>query len=207
MDGNVLRVIMRILNCYDNIDEKQTKENVKEILLSILPLNSGDFNEGIMELGETICLPNAIPKCEKCPLSKNCLAYKKNTIMQLPIRSKKKEKKREYHTVFLMIYDSYIAIEKRNEVGLLHNLWQFPNLEGKISSKKIKELFPKEKIEKANSYQHIFTHKIWENQVFIIYCQEKDERYTWVTLEQISTHFAIPTAFMPVINIYKSQLL
>lgn len=206
IDGNVLRVMMRLLNCSNNIDDKKTKELVKQILLSIVPQNSGDFNEGLMELGETICLPNTLPKCEECPISKYCLAYRNNTMNELPVRNQKKEKKIEYYTVFLIICDSYIAIEKRKEIGLLHNLWQFPNVEGKLTMKNVKEIFPQAKIKKSIHYQHIFTHKVWNNKVFIINCNEKDIKYTWATVEELLTKFAIPTAFMPVLEQYQKRI-
>jgi len=208
IDGNVLRVIMRLKNSYDNIDNIKTKNKVKELLLKIMPENSGDFNEAIMELGETICLPNTMPKCEICPLSSFCHANKNNTQLDIPIKEEKKTKKIEYYTVLVFIYKDKIAIMKRQENGLLHNLWQFPVIENIQTEKKLIDwlhmhTIEVDKIILGNKYQHIFTHKIWQNQIYIIYVNKTISQYTWTTLEQLEKEFALPTAFMPALEQYK----
>ena len=77
VDGNVLRVMTRLLACADDIAAPATKRAVTELLRAHYP--SGDdaalLTEGIMELGETVCLPNGSPLCERCPLRGLCLAH------------------------------------------------------------------------------------------------------------------------------------
>ena len=111
VDGNVLRVYMRVNNCYDNIDDNKTRKKVREDLMSIMPQQAGDFNEGMMELGETICIPNGIPKCMECPLKEFCKAYHHKTFLELPIKQEKKSKKEELYTVLLLVYQNKIAIQ------------------------------------------------------------------------------------------------
>lgn len=209
IDGNVLRVMMRLQNCYDNIDSVMTRNKVKQQLLDIMPENSGDFNEAIMELGETICLPNTMPKCDICPLSSFCHANKNSTQLNIPIKEDKKLKKIENYTVLLFIDKNKVAIMKRQENGLLHNLWQFPTMEKINSKKELIDWLNKHKIEidkivLGNNYKHVFTHKIWDNQIYIVYVKNSISQYTWVTLEQLEKEFAIPTAFMPVVEEYKN---
>ena len=58
------------------------------------------FNQGIMELGETVCVPNGAPQCKKCPLNKNCFAYQNKMTESIPYRSSLKERKILERTLF-----------------------------------------------------------------------------------------------------------
>lgn len=209
IDGNVLRVMMRLQNSSENVDNNKTKKQLRKKLLDIMPENSGDFNEALMELGETVCLPNTIPKCEICPLAVWCQANRNNTQLSLPIKEKKQIKKTELYTVLLFVYKDRVAITKREANGLLHNLWQFPNIEGIHTQKTLIDWLQEHTIEvdkiiPGNKYQHVFTHKIWHNQVYIVYVRKIISQYTWVTLSQLEKDFAIPTAFMPALQQYKN---
>ena len=76
VDGNVLRVIARVTGDRGDISSPAMKKKVTNILAEIIPLNApGDFNQAMMELGATICLPNGAPLCEKCPAGRLCRAF------------------------------------------------------------------------------------------------------------------------------------
>lgn len=204
VDGNVLRVYMRLKNCYDNIDDVHVKKEVAKSIKAILPKNSGDFNEGIMELGEVICLPTGEPKCKICPLKKYCQSYLKGTMLDLPIRSPKKIPKEEKCTVYLYIYKDTVAIEKK-ENGLLQKLWQFPNENQNHSLKQVKEKLNSmgivtKKIHKNIENRHVFSHRIWKMQAYIIEVDTKIHGYNWVTVEQIRKEYAVATAFQPFLK-------
>lgn len=68
VDGNVLRVISRVLWRTDNILNVRVKRRMEEEIRAILPERTGDFNQSLMELGATVCLPNGAPECDECPL-------------------------------------------------------------------------------------------------------------------------------------------
>ena len=84
IDGNVLRVYTRFFNDNSNIDDVKVKKEIRKHLMNLIPNDAGNFNQGMMELGETICLPKGLPKCQECPLNQACLAYKKKTYQTLP---------------------------------------------------------------------------------------------------------------------------
>ena len=73
VDGNVLRVISRLLNDPSPIDLPATKKAVTAALAEIYPPRAGDFTQALMELGATLCGPNRAPDCEKCPCHSFCL--------------------------------------------------------------------------------------------------------------------------------------
>ena len=128
VDGNVLRVVSRVIASKEDVLLPETKRKVTKKLLEIMPDEPGDFNEGLMELGEKICLPNTVPLCRKCPIQEFCMANKKNLTNEIPVRIKKQKRKIENKTVFILKYKNEIAIRKREKTGILANLYEFPNV-------------------------------------------------------------------------------
>ena len=74
VDGNVLRVLSRVTKSKKDVLLPETKKEMTRKIQEILPKQAGTFNEAIMELGETICIPNGEPLCDRCPLVNICLA-------------------------------------------------------------------------------------------------------------------------------------
>lgn len=128
VDGNVLRVVSRVLASKEDVLLPETKRKVTKKLLEMMPDKPGDFNEGLMELGEKICLPNTVPLCETCPIQEFCMANKEKLTNEIPVRVKKQKRKIENKTVFILKYKNEIAIRKREKTGILANLYEFPNV-------------------------------------------------------------------------------
>ncbi|HEX9654024.1 MAG TPA: A/G-specific adenine glycosylase [bacterium] len=127
VDGNVLRVLARILK----IDEPPKKKGVKSKFVhaarSLMPEGrAGDFNQAIMELGALVCTPQK-PKCSECPVNFFCLAYQTlEDPSVLPVRAPTKDKP-HYNVVIGIIWKKgKILIDRRPEEGLLGGLWEFP---------------------------------------------------------------------------------
>lgn len=80
--------------------KQSVKRQVEEELLAVMPKGrSGAFNQALMELGATVCVPNGAPKCEECPLSGVCLAHQNGKEMDYPKKHRKsrvKSKKRPF---------------------------------------------------------------------------------------------------------------
>ena len=95
VDGNVLRVISRIIGSKKDILLSGTKKEMTEKIKTIMPKQAGEFNEALMELGEIICIPNGEPYCDKCPLCHKCIAYKDGLTGEIPVREKKMNRKKE----------------------------------------------------------------------------------------------------------------
>ncbi len=200
VDGNVMRVYSRVNSKDIDVSDLKTKHKIGEELEKILPDCPGDFNEGIMELGETICLPNAMPKCDICPLASYCKAHLSHTEMNFPRKVEKPAKLEENYTIFLFLYDNKVALHKRNS-GLLKDMWEFPNKEGFYSKKKIEKWLLKEnilgKVREGIQNVHIFTHKKWNMKSYIVELNNPLDKYVWVSLEELKLNYALPTAFMP----------
>ena len=200
VDGNVLRVVSRILNDATPIDLPAHKKQVQSWLKEVYPPQAGDFTQALMELGATVCGPNRKPDCESCPCRGFCLAYEKGTAETLPVKSPKKDRRVEDYTVFVLSCDGQYALQKRPDTGLLAGLWQFPNCLGKQDPKgalaKVEEmgLRPREIFRQVEK-KHIFTHIQWNMTGFYLEVAEPTGDFCWLTEAEINAQAALPTAF------------
>lgn len=200
VDGNVLRVISRLLEDASPIDLLETKKRVTRMLAAIYPPRAGDFTQALMELGATLCGPNRKPDCENCPCNGMCLAYRHGTAEAFPEKLPKREKRQEDRTVFVCCCDGRYALEKRPATGLLAGLWQFPNVPEKLPIQQALTqaeelgLHPREVLRQVER-KHIFTHIQWNMQGIYLESDSMDGRYCWFTPEEIRRQAALPTAF------------
>lgn len=105
VDGNVLRVVTRLMECYDNIDDIKTKRKMKEELVHLYEGGScGDVTQALMELGAVVCVPNGMPRCEECPLKPFCEAKKQSLIPDyLFVKKRSKEELKKKQFLFFMM--------------------------------------------------------------------------------------------------------
>ncbi|BCN32037.1 A/G-specific adenine glycosylase [Anaeromicropila herbilytica] len=219
VDGNVLRVTKRITNSYDDITKQKVKSELENELKDIMPGDRpGDFNQSLMELGATVCLPNGKPLCDKCPVYSICEAREQGSYMQIPVKPAKKARKIEEKTILLIEHENNIAIRKRDEKGLLSGLWEFPNFNQKLSLSEIEELLKNnnvelDEIELLGEAKHFFSHIEWR---MIGYKIKLDKRidpdslikiestellcdnnmqFNWVSRNKIDEEYSVPTAF------------
>jgi len=200
VDGNVLRVVSRLTDDPTPIDLQSVKTAVGERLQEVYPVHAGAFTQALMELGATVCGPNRKPDCKNCPCRSFCLGYIRGTAEQLPVKLPNRSRRFEDKTVFILNCDGSYAIEKRPNRGLLADLWQFPNVSGKLDTnaalatvEKI-GLRPKDILRQVER-KHIFTHVQWDMYGFYIEVSEPEGDYTWASLAQLQAEFALPTAF------------
>ena len=92
VDGNVLRVVSRIVADDTPIDLPAQKKKIATALAEIDPAKAGDFTQALMELGATVCAPNGKPACEICPCGVFCKARQMGCQLALPVKLPKKGK-------------------------------------------------------------------------------------------------------------------
>ena len=200
VDGNVLRIIMRMTADDRPIDLPQVKKEIGEALCKVYPKgHCGAFTQALMELGACVCTPKS-PKCEVCPTQSFCRAYKAGNVTKYPVKRPKAAKKTEERTVLLLECNGRFAVEKRSETGLLAGLWQFPNVPQKLDAQTAVQTAqsfhtdPKELMLETHK-THIFTHIRWEMTGYVIRCNAMSEAFTWASLAELEREFALPTAF------------
>ncbi len=201
VDGNVLRVYSRLTANDTPITDTTFKKRVTANLEEIYPKTGcGDVTEGLMELGERVCLPNGIPLCGDCPLQEFCLARRAGRQSDFPVIPPKAPRKNINMTVFLMVCEDKIALRKRPNSGLLAGLWEFPHIEGHKSKLSVfqylqQQGFIPQTVEKLQNRTHIFSHIEWHMQPFLVACTGKGQQVEWVTKEELKTAYSLPTAF------------
>lgn len=199
VDGNVLRVMSRFTADSSDISLQATKKNWEERLTEIMPQDCpGDLNQALMELGATVCLPNGAPKCEICPLRKDCEAYRRNQMMQYPVKAEKKPRTRVELNVFFCVDGEKIAIGKRPKKGLLSGLWELPNTEREASvPAALQELgILQAELKAMKGQKHIFTHVEWHMDCYYVEVSKREESgLLWLTREEAEAAYALPSAF------------
>jgi len=87
LDGNVIRVLSRLTGETGNVDSSTVRTRLRGVADALLdPRNPGEFNQSLMELGATVCLPKQ-PQCLLCPLGGNCRALQSGRQYELPVKS------------------------------------------------------------------------------------------------------------------------
>ena len=204
VDGNVLRVVSRLLADPSDIMLPATRERVTEQLRATYP-EAGQgcrlLTQAWMELGERVCIPNGTPHCEDCPVRALCLAREAGTEEEYPVRSAKKSRRIEPRTVLLLFCGDRFAVRRRPDTGLLAGLWEFPSLDGAVSEDDVREYLHDLGIEAGMMTptapaKHIFTHIEWHMSGFTVDCAGRGENdLRWVTAEEWVRDFAAPTAY------------
>ena len=216
VDGNVLRVISRLTASYEDIMKASTRERVEEELEELIPAGAAsDFNQGLIELGAIVCVPNGAPKCEECPLAHLCRAHEKGIELELPVKSKANERRIEKKTVFVFQDGDHVAIKKRPANGLLAGLYELPNVEGHLTEDEAlaycKQIgLSPLRIQKLEDGKHIFSHVEWQMIGYRIRVDELEkscrEKMLFIHPEEIQAEYPIPAAFETYVKYMEIKL-
>ena len=210
VDGNVLRILTRVSADDTDIMKASFKKQVEELLQEYMQSdqfdasNSASYNQALMELGATVCVPNGAPNCTACPWQDVCRAKKNGNVMDYPVKTKAKARRVEKRTVFVIRDGERVAIRKRENKGLLAGLYELPNVEGSLSAKealafvKEKKLSPL-RIQSLGEAKHIFSHVEWQMTGYAILVEEPGDTdqtdFLFVEAADSKEHYAIPAAF------------
>ncbi len=126
LDGNVARVIARQLCLGGNLHQPQFRSIVADELQRLLSRREpGNFNQALMELGQTICLPRG-PRCATCPLGRWCGAYRSGNPEAFPLPRPRRAPESHYLAVALLSRGKRVAMVRGLADGLMDDLWNFP---------------------------------------------------------------------------------
>ena len=213
VDGNVLRVISRVTADDSDVMKQSVRKNMEDHLYKVMNevsvVEPAIFNQALMELGATVCVPNGAPHCEKCPWQSICEARKQERIMELPVKKKAKARRVEEKTVLIIKDGEHLALHKRGKTGLLAGLYELPNVEGYLEEEEIIEYikslgYKPLRIQPACEAKHIFSHVEWHMKGYVVFLQAKEyevsknrkEDWVFVDVEETKENYAIPSAFV-----------
>ena len=199
VDGNVMRIYSRLTEAPVYPDDLKARRNIAAEIEDILPEDPSSFNQALMDLGATVCLPNTAPLCGVCPLSGLCLAHKHHTCKQFPPAKAKQDKPIEAYCVFLIHTEEKIVLSRRGNDGLLKNMWEFPNAPGKYDAKWLEDQgIARPQTALLGMHKHIFTHRIWEMTGYEIRLGSEvkiPDTWVWVKKQELETSYPMPKAF------------
>ena len=201
VDGNVLRVVARLTDSHDDVLSPAVKREAEKAVAAVIPHDRpGDFNQAVMDLGATVCLPNGAPRCEVCPLAELCLGLARSTAPELPVKTKKKERRVEEKTVLVLIDgEGRAALERRPARGLLAGLWQLPLLSGHAAEKELHQALEgwgmqAQSLRPLENAVHIFSHVEWRMTGWLARVRGEGP-FTWTAPEELEERYALPSAF------------
>jgi A/G-specific adenine glycosylase len=126
LDGNVARIIARLYRLRGNLHDSSFRKNVEAKLSKLLSRRRpGDFNQAIMELGQTACLPRG-PQCPACPLKPWCGGVRSGNPEGYPQPRPRRATELHHLAVALLRRGTRVALVRGLGDGLLDDLWNFP---------------------------------------------------------------------------------
>jgi len=130
LDGNVARVVSRWRLLRGHIQEARFRQSAERVLEQCLSRRRpGAFNQALMELGQTVCLPRA-PRCPVCPLRVGCGAYASGRPESYPEPRPRRRTEVRHLAVAAIRSDSKFALVRGLDESLLPDLWNFPSAFG-----------------------------------------------------------------------------
>ncbi|MBQ7339012.1 MAG: A/G-specific adenine glycosylase [Clostridia bacterium] len=216
VDGNVLRVVMRLCGDPSDIMAESVKRQITAKLRTIYPKkkeHAAALTQAIMELGQRVCIPNGEPHCESCPLGLLCVARANGLTDSIPYRAPKKPRRVQARTILLPYCADTgadgrqtlrFALRKRPPKGLLSGLWEFPGLDGTLDPAQVCRaaqalcgISEVHSLTTAPTAVHIFTHIEWHMTAYLLHCTPSSDEggLTWASLSQLRDTYAVPSAF------------
>ena len=208
VDGNVLRVYARLCGDEGDVTTQQMKKKVTQAMERGVPVRAaGTFNQALMELGATVCLPHGAPLCTRCPARDFCAALAQGRVDELPVKAPKRPRRVEERTVWLICHQNRVALRRRPVRGLLAGLWEFPHELGDgplPAAWGITALSG----EYAGQAKHVFTHIEWHMTLRRLEAEtdELPPGWVWADKDGLEHQYAVPNAFEKALELVGERL-
>jgi A/G-specific adenine glycosylase len=202
VDGNVKRVLCRVYALRGDARQPRIQQKLWALAAMNLPTGkAGRWNEAMMELGATVCLPRS-PRCDECPLAQVCRARALGIQEKLPAHAARQRTPHYDVTAAVIRQKGRILIAQRPTGGMLGGLWEFPG--GKVErGESLEECLRREIREElgievevgrpVTQVKHAYTHFRITLHAFECSCQSKPVKgvWRWVRLSDL-VNFAMP---------------
>ena len=160
LDGNVKRVLTRVLGFDGDLAEAAQERRLWERATSLLPEDGIEaYTQGVMDLGATLCMARS-PQCLICPLREVCTARREGEPERYPVKTRKlKRKARASVWLWLRWRDRHWLVQ-RPASGVWAGLWSLPEFDGTEVLGEASRGWPGEG-EALPSFTHVLTHLDW----------------------------------------------
>lgn len=200
LDGNVFRVLSRILGVEVPIDVPEGKKIFAQLAQDLLPpTRAGEYNQAIMDFGALICKP--APSCGSCFFREHCRAYAENRQSSLPLKAKKTGIRKRWLHYFIARHQNEIALHQRKGKDIWQELFEFMVVETDkaLPEKEILQRFqeqygiPFHFGSRFPATTQKLTHQHLNISFFLLHLDRKEnlEGFVWVPLDRLN-QFAFP---------------
>lgn len=198
LDGNLRRVYARLFDVTEFADSPSGEKILWDLAAKNLPKGyAGDYNQALMDLGATICLPKN-PRCLLCPLMSLCKARENGTQESRPVMKPKKQIPHHTHAAAVIVKRGRVLLSQRPADGLLGGMWEFPNarVEEKNPAKELTKALKMATsinvkrggelgiVEHAYSHFHVTVHAFRCDAISI----PKKDNLKWVKLDELEDY-------------------
>ena len=191
LDGNIERVLKRILNLKK--DEEIKKKNLHKKKKNLWTSSrSGDYAQALMEIGALVCKPKN-PHCAKCPITRNCLSYKRK---DFEIKKKNQKFVNKFYLATLYRNDDRFLLIKNEKFNFLKNLLIFP----------MKEITQSDSLLRSKNKLNVKMSNINMNiSINFSYTKNKNKNGLWVEKSKLE-NYMIPTFTKKIFVSVKNSL-
>lgn len=212
VDGNVLRVAARLFEIDQPVDKAHVKRTVQNEMDQLISRDRpGDFNQAMMELGQSICTLRT-PMCDHCPVGAWCQLKGRDDVTDYPVTGRKVKQQVERRRVFVIVHNGFIRMRKRPGDGLLGGMWEFVNVktkdDGEIPCHLRMSDIDNIDVKELGTLTHRFSHLIWEMELYRVELSggveqnnngrgEIIDEFLWVPESEVETK-ALPTVMQKV---------
>jgi len=199
VDGNVTRVLSRLYRIEEDTGRSETKRHVRALAAELVPTEApGEWNQAVMELGATVCLPRS-PRCGSCPVSSECLARAAGVQGEIP-KATAKRSVPLVRVVFAVATRRDSVLLVRRTAGLHAGLYGLPGgeLEPKESERSalrrhLARLGVKAVVtEPLGPVRHAFSHLRWEGASFRCSVRGTPRGAEWVAQDRLAILPLVP---------------
>ncbi len=178
LDGNVMRVIARLTNDPADIGAPATRKRMQATAQDLLDRrHPGEFNQAMMELGATVCLPRK-PQCLLCPVRGHCKADEAGTAAELPVKLRKQTPVQIAGQLLVIEREGAVLLWQRSSAaGRMADFWELPAPEPGAFNVG----------ERLGSFRHAITHHHYTFEVLLATVRRAPKGLQWVPLRDLST--------------------
>lgn len=189
VDTNVARVLLRVAGRPGSTADPASMRWCWERAESLVRLaeSPSRLNEGLMELGSTVCT-TASPRCDGCPLRKACVARRDGTVDRIPAPKPAAVRKPVVFHVAMCVRDGRILLERRGDRGLWSGLWQPPTVESvrKLAAAEVARRLGVGSLTPRGEFEHRTSHRDVTFVVFTARGGRGDGVRTWVERSRLA---------------------
>ncbi len=191
LDGNVTRLLVRLANDSRDISKGAAKRvlagRAQELMDAAKPGERGAFNQALMELGATVCTPQA-PRCGVCPLSADCLGLPAGTAGALPYKSVRPTIRRvELAVAVVRRGGSLLLTQRPQDAAIMPGFWELPSVRG---TDRLEERFAAIGValgKKLGAFTHAITDRRFRGSVYeAAPAAARLRGYRWISAARLS---------------------